>query len=87
LQGLSALVERQRLQIDQALVLSAEPNAAAARSDPEAERGQRVSRHRVFEHGAKALQRGASEPRLGHDEIIVLILCRNNQRRLPFRWL
>jgi hypothetical protein len=46
-------------------------------SDPEAERGQRVSRDGVFEHGAKALQRRASEPRLGHDEIIVLILCRN----------
>ena len=51
-----------------------EPNA---RSDPEAERGQGVSRDRVLEHGAKALHRGASEPRPGHDEIIVLILCRN----------
>ena len=54
-----------------------EPNAVAARSDPEAERGQGVSRDRVLEHGAKALHRGASDPRPGHDEIIVLILCRN----------
>jgi len=53
------------------------PNATAARSDPEAERGQGVSRDPVLEHGAKALHGGASEPRPGHDEIIVLILCRN----------
>jgi hypothetical protein len=37
------------------------------RSDPEAERGQGVSRDRVLEHGAKAPHRGASEPRPGHD--------------------
>ncbi len=45
--------------------------------DPEAERGQRVSRDRVLEHGAKALHCRPSEPRLGHDEIIVLVLCRD----------
>jgi hypothetical protein len=43
-------------------------------SDPEAERGQRVSRDRVFYQRAKALYRLASEPSFEHDEIVVLIL-------------
>ncbi len=43
-------------------------------SDPEAERGQRVSRDRVFYQRAKALYRLASEPSFEHDEIVVLML-------------
>src|SRR6202048_1286967 len=46
-------------------------------SNLEADRGQRVSRERVFEHGAKALHRRAGEPRFGHDKIVVLVLCRD----------
>src|ERR1700738_5373057 len=46
-------------------------------SDLEAECSQRVSRDRIFEHRAKALHRRAGEPGLGHDEIVVLVLCRD----------
>src|SRR5215472_9251505 len=43
-------------------------------SDSKTERGQRVSRGRGLKRAEKALHRGASEPCLGYNEIIVLVL-------------
>jgi len=54
--------------------MSVQPEAPAGGSDP---RGQRVSCGRVLKQGEKALHHGASEPRLGHDEIVVLVLSRD----------
>jgi hypothetical protein len=46
-------------------------------SDLEAQRGQRVSRDRVFEYCAKTLHHRPSKPRFGHYKIVVLVLCRD----------
>src|SRR5215472_15404095 len=54
--------------------------APAKRSGPETEFGQRVSRSRLVQDCAKALHGGASEPRLGHDKIIMLVLRRDEAK-------
>jgi hypothetical protein len=73
--GLAQLGNRPRYFRNPKLCLGG--RACRSGSDTEPKVDQRVSRDGIFEHSTKARHRGTSEPRLGYDKIIVLVLDRD----------